>query len=128
MEFLVFGVPARPHRCLCRHTSPAGSGTGAGRLTEDVVQVLSQLGPIMKQVSGVDMDRLLRDIARLPGFGGRRHIRRRQRKGVDVVRLLGRLAHRRDRRYCLRGLFRGGRFTADERQLIRELLLESAPA
>ncbi len=45
----------------------AGEGTGAGRLTEDVVQVLSQLGPVMRQLSGVDLDKLLRDLSRLPG-------------------------------------------------------------
>jgi len=44
-----------------------GDGTGAARLTDDVIQVLSQLGPVMKQLSGVDMDVLLRDISRLPG-------------------------------------------------------------
>ena len=43
-----------------------GDGTGAGRLTEDVIQVMTQLGPIMKQLSGVDMDKLLRDISSLP--------------------------------------------------------------
>jgi flotillin len=43
-----------------------GDGTGAARLTDDVVQVLTQLGPVMKQLSGVDLDRLLQDIARLP--------------------------------------------------------------
>jgi len=52
-----------------------GDGTGASRLTEDVTQVISQLGPIMKQLSGVDMDKLLRDISSLPaamakGMGG----------------------------------------------------------
>ena len=52
-----------------------GDGTGAARLTEDVTQVISQLGPIMKQLSGVDMDKLLRDISSLPaamakGMGG----------------------------------------------------------
>ncbi len=52
-----------------------GDGTGASRLTEDVTQVLTQLGPIMKQLSGVDMDKLLRDISSLPaamakGLGG----------------------------------------------------------
>ncbi len=44
-----------------------GDGTGAARLTDDVIQVLTQLGPVMKQLSGVDMDALLRDISRLPG-------------------------------------------------------------
>jgi len=39
-----------------------GDGTGAARLTDDVTQVITQLGPIMKQLSGVDMDKLLRDI------------------------------------------------------------------
>ena len=44
-----------------------GDGTGAARLTDDVIQVLTQLGPVMKQLSGVDMDALLRDLSRLPG-------------------------------------------------------------
>jgi flotillin len=44
-----------------------GDGTGAARLTDDVIQVLSQLGPVMKQLSGVDLDSLLHNIARLPG-------------------------------------------------------------
>ncbi len=52
-----------------------GDGTGAGRLTEDVIQVMTQLGPIMKQLSGIDMDQMLRDISSLPaavakGVGG----------------------------------------------------------
>jgi flotillin len=45
----------------------SGSGTGAAKLTEDVVQVLSQLGPILQQLSGVDMNDFLRGIAALPG-------------------------------------------------------------
>jgi len=44
-----------------------GDGTGAARLTDDVIQVLSQLGPVMKQLSGVDLDNLLRNVSRLPG-------------------------------------------------------------
>jgi len=44
-----------------------GDGTGAARLTDDVVQVMTQLGPIMKQLSGVDVEALLRDLSRLPG-------------------------------------------------------------
>ncbi len=32
-----------------------GDGTGAARLTDDVIQVMTQLGPIMKQLSGVDL-------------------------------------------------------------------------
>ncbi len=44
-----------------------GSGTGASKLTEDVVQVLSQLSPIMQQLSGVDVKQFLQDISRLPG-------------------------------------------------------------
>ncbi len=44
-----------------------GDGTGAARLTEDVIQVLSQLGPVMKQLSGVDLENLLQNISRLPG-------------------------------------------------------------
>jgi len=43
-----------------------GSGTGAAKLTEDVVQVLSQLGPILRQLAGVDLDEFLRGIAALP--------------------------------------------------------------
>lgn len=43
-----------------------GSGTGASKLTEDVVQVLSQLGPILQQLAGVDLDDFLRGIATLP--------------------------------------------------------------
>jgi flotillin len=44
----------------------AGDGTGAARLTDDVIQVVSQLGPVMKQLSGVDLNKLLRDISSLP--------------------------------------------------------------
>ena len=44
-----------------------GDGTGASKLTEDVVQVLSQLGPILQQLAGVDLDDFLRGIAALPG-------------------------------------------------------------
>ncbi len=47
--------------------SRPGEGTGAARLTDDVIQVLSQLGPVMKQLSGVDLDNLLQNISRLPG-------------------------------------------------------------
>ncbi|UCF37720.1 MAG: hypothetical protein JSU96_02315 [Acidobacteriota bacterium] len=43
-----------------------GGGTGAGKLTEDVVQVLSQLTPIMDQLAGVDLKNLLQDISKLP--------------------------------------------------------------
>jgi flotillin len=42
------------------------TGTGAARLTEDVVQVLSQLSPIMEQLAGVDLKRFLQDISHLP--------------------------------------------------------------
>lgn len=44
-----------------------GSGTGAAKLSEDVVKVLSQLTPIMQQLAGVDLKRFLQDISRLPG-------------------------------------------------------------
>ena len=47
--------------------SNGGPGTGASRLTEDVVQSLSQLGPIMKQLAGVDLDSFLQGIAGVPG-------------------------------------------------------------
>jgi len=45
----------------------SGNGTGAAKLTEDVVQVLSQLGPILQQLAGVDLDDFLRGLAALPG-------------------------------------------------------------
>ena len=44
-----------------------GSGTGAAKMTEDVVQVLSQLRPIMQQLAGVDLGQFLQGIAQLPG-------------------------------------------------------------
>ncbi len=36
-------------------------------MTEDVVQVLSQLTPIMQQLAGVDLESMLQDLAGLPG-------------------------------------------------------------
>lgn len=45
----------------------ASHGTGAAKLSEDVIQVLSQLGPILQQLSGVDLNDFLRGIAALPG-------------------------------------------------------------
>jgi len=47
-----------------------GDGTGAAKLTEDVVQVLSQLTPIMQQLAGVDLQTFLQDISKLPGAVG----------------------------------------------------------
>ena len=44
-----------------------GRGTGAAKITEDVVLVLSQLRPIMQQLAGVDLEQFLQDISRLPG-------------------------------------------------------------
>ncbi|MCU0304278.1 MAG: SPFH domain-containing protein [Thermoanaerobaculales bacterium] len=60
---------------IISHGGRPGDGTGAARLTDDVIQVITQLGPIMKQLSGVDMDKLLRDVSSLPaavakGLGG----------------------------------------------------------
>ena len=43
-----------------------GSGTGAAKMTEDVVQVLSQLNPIMQQLAGVDLQDFLQGLSRLP--------------------------------------------------------------
>jgi flotillin len=43
-----------------------GSGTGASKLSEDVVQVLSQLNPIMQQLAGVNLSSFLQDISKLP--------------------------------------------------------------
>jgi len=51
---------------IISHGGSPGDGTGAARLTDDVIQVMTQLGPIMKQLSGVDLDLLLRDISSLP--------------------------------------------------------------
>ena len=48
-----------------------GSGTGAAKMTEDVVLVLSQLRPIMQQLAGVDLESFLQDISKLPGAVGR---------------------------------------------------------
>jgi flotillin len=45
----------------------AGSGTGTAKLSEDVVQVLSQLNPIMQQLAGVNLSNFLQDISKLPG-------------------------------------------------------------
>jgi len=47
--------------------SGQGEGTGAAKLSEDVVQVLGQLSPIMQQLAGVDLQQFLQDISRLPG-------------------------------------------------------------
>ena len=46
-------------------------GTGAAKLTEDVVQVLSQLSPIMEQLAGVNLQSFLQDISKLPGAVGK---------------------------------------------------------
>lgn len=45
-------------------------GTGAAKLTEDVVLVLSQLTPIMEQLAGVDLKSFLQDISKLPARAG----------------------------------------------------------
>jgi flotillin len=41
-------------------------GTGAAALSQDVVQVLSQLSPIMEQLAGVNLKSFLQDISKLP--------------------------------------------------------------
>ena len=41
-------------------------------MTEDVVQVLSQLRPIMQQLAGVNIESFLQDISKLPGAVGRK--------------------------------------------------------
>jgi flotillin len=45
----------------------AGDGTGASKLSQDVVQVLGQLSPIMSQLAGVDLKDFLQDVSKLPG-------------------------------------------------------------
>lgn len=52
---------------IISQSNGSGQGTGAAKLTEDVVQVLSQLGPILQQLAGVDLDDFIRGIAALPG-------------------------------------------------------------
>lgn len=47
-----------------------GDGTGASKLSEDVVQVLGQLSPIMEQLAGVNLKAFLQDISKLPGAIG----------------------------------------------------------
>ncbi len=44
-----------------------GRGTGTAKITEDVVEVLSQLNPIMEQLAGVNLQTFLKGISRLPG-------------------------------------------------------------
>jgi flotillin len=43
-----------------------GGGTGAAALSQDVVQVLSQLSPIMEQLAGVNLKSFLQGISKLP--------------------------------------------------------------
>ncbi|PYQ62261.1 MAG: hypothetical protein DMF53_13335 [Acidobacteria bacterium] len=55
-------------------------GTGAAKLSQDVVQVLSQLSPIMEQLAGVDLKRFLQDVSKIPAAvahtaGGERLVR-----------------------------------------------------
>jgi len=57
---------ARAGKTTIIANSGDGQGTGASKLTEDVVQVLSQLSPIMDQLAGVDIQAFLQDISRLP--------------------------------------------------------------
>jgi flotillin len=41
-------------------------GTGASKLSQDVVQVLSQLSPIMEQLAGVNLKTFLQDVSKIP--------------------------------------------------------------
>ncbi len=52
----------------------AGTGTGASKLSEDVVQVLSQLTPIMQQLAGVDLKSFLQGVSRLPAAAAGRRV------------------------------------------------------
>jgi len=52
---------------IISHGGAEGSGTGAARLSEDVINVLTQLNPLMKQVAGVNLEAFLKDVSRLPG-------------------------------------------------------------
>ena len=49
-----------------------GSGTGASKLSEDAIQVMGQLGPILKQLSGVELEDFLKGLAALPGAAAAR--------------------------------------------------------
>ena len=51
---------------IISHGGADGRGTGAAKMTEDVVQVLSQLNPIMQQLAGVDLQTFLRGLSELP--------------------------------------------------------------
>ncbi|RPH55415.1 hypothetical protein EHM82_05360 [bacterium] len=44
-----------------------GEGTGAAKLSQDVVQVLSQLSPLMEQLAGVNLKTFLQDVSKVPG-------------------------------------------------------------
>ena len=61
-------IATETHHCQGKvRGNGKGSGTGASKLTEDVVQVLSQLNPIMQQLAGVNLSNFLQDISKLPG-------------------------------------------------------------
>jgi flotillin len=51
---------------IISHGGADGSGTGASKMTEDVVQVLSQLNPIMEQLAGVDLKTFLKGLSQIP--------------------------------------------------------------
>ncbi len=44
-----------------------GDGTGAAKLSEDVVQVLTGLGPVLHQLTGVKLEDFIGGVAALPG-------------------------------------------------------------
>lgn len=52
---------------IISHSGDGTGGTGASALSQDVVQVLSQLSPIMEQLAGVNLKSFLQDISKLPG-------------------------------------------------------------
>ena len=52
--------------------SGKGGGTGAARMSEDVVLVLTQLGPILEQLTGVKMEDFLKGVSMLPGAAASR--------------------------------------------------------
>jgi flotillin len=55
---------------IISHGGGPGSGTGTAKLSEDVVQVLGQLNPIMQQLAGVNLPSFLQDISKLPAAVG----------------------------------------------------------
>ncbi|MCZ6655140.1 MAG: flotillin family protein, partial [Planctomycetota bacterium] len=55
-------------------------GSGAGRITKDVTEIMAQLPPIIESLSGVDLNELLK---KLPGIAGSKPVGDGQRQGAS---------------------------------------------